>query len=67
MLLGNIRGQLDRIERKLDAHESKHNGHPQKTIKGLTLTQWLITVLVASLVGADLVVDVWTRIGLSGG
>ena len=47
MLLGNIRGQLDRIERKLDAHESKHNGHPQKTIKGLTLTQWLITVLVA--------------------
>ena len=65
-MFGN-RDQLNRIERKIDDHAKATNGHPQRTIKGLTLTQWLIAILISALVGADLVVDVWTRIGLSGG
>ena len=58
--------QLDRIERKLDEHIARHNGHPTRTYKGLSFYQWLIAILIASVVGADLIVDILSGVSKGG-
>ena len=58
MLFDSIHERLERIEGKIDDHAKTTNGHPRRRYKGLTTTEWLIAILLAAVVGADLVIDV---------
>ena len=57
-----VEGKLDELATQQEHHEQEQNGHKPRTFKGLSFTQWIVVFLLTALVGADLVVDVMSRV-----
>ena len=66
--------QLDRIERAIAdlarrqaEHEARQNGHQRHTFRGIPLVYWLVGLLLAGVLGSDLIIDTLTAFGRLGG